>query len=176
MNYHRGQIIKQLDRLILAFPRPELSKETIALYADHLEDLSLYGIREAVEHHIRHSKWFPRISELREAGLRFVGYEPLYPIFSLDVLIKKFWALEDALYHKGEFDLEAWNQLIKEFEAEDRICRAESIRRKLPDYQEIHAELMALDELGEEENQSEQEEDQREPEEKIPELRGALEY
>ena len=32
MNYHRREIIKQLDRLILAFPRPKQSEETIKYY------------------------------------------------------------------------------------------------------------------------------------------------
>ena len=176
MDKHRKEIVKLLKRLALAFPRPEPSKETIALYVEQLEDLSVYAIRKAVDHHIRYSKWFPKISELREVGSRFVGYEPRFPVFSYDELNKKVWALEYAFFHEGEFDLEAWNQLIEQFEAEDRICRAESIRKRLPTYQQTYAEWLAEDEAEEEKIRAAEEEDQREPEEKIPELQGVLEY
>jgi hypothetical protein len=182
MDTHRKEIVKLLKRLALAFPRPEPSKETIALYVEHLESLSLYAIRKAVDHHIRYSKWFPRISELREVGSRFVGYEPGFQLFADDELIRKVWALEHAFYHEGEFDLEAWTELAEQFEADDRIEWAEAIRKRLPHYQQTHAEWLAEEEEEDEdwdeleEDQVEQEEDQREPEEKTQELRGVLEY
>jgi hypothetical protein len=182
MELHHKEIVKLLKRLTLVFPHPKQSKETIELYADHLEDLSLYAIREAVDHHIRYSKWFPRISELRAVGSRFVGYEPRFQLFADDELIRKVWALEHAFYHEGEFDLEAWTELAEQFEADDRIEQAEAIRKRLPHYQQTHAKWMAEEEEEDEdwdeqeEDQAGLEEDQREPVEKTPELRGVLEY
>lgn len=53
--------------LSAAYPAHELTKPTINLYNEMLEDLDIDLLRAAARDHIAQSNWFPKVSELRDA-------------------------------------------------------------------------------------------------------------
>ena len=86
--------------LSAAYPRQELSKETVKLYAAMLSDLDPVQLMSAVRDLIQRSKWFPTVAEIRNTV--------------------------DELYHPRVSGIEAWGTL-RTFRARDVGERVEEL-------------------------------------------------
>ena len=62
------EALKLIKLLCAAYPRQELRKDTIKVYAGFLEDLDYKLAEGVVSYWIKTSKWFPSIAELRLAA------------------------------------------------------------------------------------------------------------
>lgn len=54
--------------LAAAYPRQAITKDTIKLYEQTLQDIPVEVLKAAALDHISRSKWFPSVSELRDAA------------------------------------------------------------------------------------------------------------
>lgn len=66
---NKREAAKILSVLAAAYPRVEVSQETIAIYTQFLQDLDYGRVQAAVIKHIATSTFFPSIAELRQAAL-----------------------------------------------------------------------------------------------------------
>lgn len=57
-----------------AYPRNEITEATVSAYAGELSDLDGQVVLSAARAHVRLSKWFPTIAEIREATGLSMGY------------------------------------------------------------------------------------------------------
>lgn len=65
-----SESVELVRRLMAAFPRHQVTKETVAVYAESLADLEVTAAREAVQEAIVTLKFFPAIAEIREIAAR----------------------------------------------------------------------------------------------------------
>lgn len=59
------ELLVLIGTLTNAYPRTELSKQTISLYIEMLADLDIDLLNAAVHQHIAESEWFPTVAALR---------------------------------------------------------------------------------------------------------------
>lgn len=62
------QALMLIKILTSAYPRQELREDTIKTYVYYLQDLDYKVAQQVIDRHIRTQKWFPSISEIREAA------------------------------------------------------------------------------------------------------------
>ena len=60
------QALKLIKVLVAAYPRQEMREDTIKVYVSTLSDLDYKATEKSIMKHIRTSKWFPTIAEIRE--------------------------------------------------------------------------------------------------------------
>jgi Loader and inhibitor of phage G40P len=63
----KSQVVRLVAVLKAAYPRQETPPETVALYAEMLADLDAGDVTAAVKQHVRSSRYFPTIAEIRDA-------------------------------------------------------------------------------------------------------------
>ena len=127
------EMIPILEQLSLAYPEKRLEASTLQVYLEHLDDIPPYLLLAAVRAHIQASGWFPRIAELRALASRLAGTQQFdtLPETPVDRLLLEAQALEDAFYHQGQLDPQAWRSLSARFERCGRHFRAEYTLEKL---------------------------------------------
>ena len=64
-----------LHQLVAAFPDTKLKEDTLKVYAEKLADLPVDVLERAVHVCIVTQKWFPKISEIREAAADIIMHE-----------------------------------------------------------------------------------------------------
>lgn len=71
---------KEITRLLAvlegAYPRQNIEDKTIKAYTALLRDLDFELASKAVAEHIRESKWFPTVAEIRERCVEMAHYLP----------------------------------------------------------------------------------------------------
>lgn len=72
----RQEALKLVAILEAAYPRQELRRDTVEIYARFLQDLDYKVAERVIAQHIRTQKWFPAISEIREACVELVHNLP----------------------------------------------------------------------------------------------------
>lgn len=72
----RQEALKLVAILEAAYPRQELRRDTVEIYARFLQDLDYKVAERAIQNHIRNEKWFPTIAEIREACVELVHNLP----------------------------------------------------------------------------------------------------
>jgi len=72
----RQEALKLVAILEAAYPRQELRRDTVEIYAMFLQDLDYKVAERVIAQHIRTQKWFPAISEIREACVELVHNLP----------------------------------------------------------------------------------------------------
>ena len=72
----RQEALKLVAILEAAYPRQELRRDTVEIYAMFLQDLDYKLAERVIAQHIRTQKWFPAISEIREACAEMVHQLP----------------------------------------------------------------------------------------------------
>jgi hypothetical protein len=130
-----------LTRIALAYPDKHLDIDTIELYQVELSDIPLPLLDQVVRQHIRSSPWLPHISDLRQAAQQLAGSANFasLPSPGQDFLTLEAFQLEDEYFHKGEFDLPAWEALADQLERVGRPHCAEELRGKARHIQEREA-------------------------------------
>lgn len=84
-----------IDCLLLlksAYPRQELTDQTIDVYEAALQDIDPGLLRAAVLHHVSTNKWFPTVAELRNAAANLVSRASgqLLPGEAWEQVVRKF--------------------------------------------------------------------------------------
>lgn len=82
-----------INTLVDAFPRQSVTPQTVRVYLAELGDLDPHELMAAARRHIATSKWFPHISELREAVI--ANRREIRATWPAEVEAWK-WALEHA--------------------------------------------------------------------------------
>lgn len=78
----KSEAAKFLTMLIGAYPNAKVTEESIVVYETMLSDLSSAEVADAVIEHIATQKWFPTVSELRDAALTArLGLETAEQVF-----------------------------------------------------------------------------------------------
>jgi hypothetical protein len=132
------QILNTLERLALAFSARSLEPGTIHQYIEHLQDIPGWLLEKTAGYLIEHERFFPRISELRQAAARL---ENTYDFASLpleleaDALAAQAQLLQDRYYLEQCLEPAEWLALAEAFEAAGRPHRAERTRQRLEIYQ-----------------------------------------
>lgn len=72
----RQEALKLVAILEAAYPRQELRRDAVEIYAMFLQDLDYKVAERVIAQHIRTQKWFPAISEIREACAEMVHQLP----------------------------------------------------------------------------------------------------
>lgn len=62
-----------LRALLAAYPKQNITAETVKIYGAALSDINPALLQAAVLQHITASKWFPTIAEIRQAAIALVG-------------------------------------------------------------------------------------------------------
>jgi hypothetical protein len=133
------QIINTLKRLDHAYRRKPPPEDIVRLYIQHLGDIPIQVLNEAVQEHILDSEWYPRISQLRLRAAKIVGLEKFDSrvICLQDPMIVEARRLVDLFFQDGHLDPAEWNALADKFDDQDLPYRAEHTRQRLAAYQQI---------------------------------------
>jgi hypothetical protein len=127
------EIFAILDRLSQAYPEKRLSKGSLKVYVEELDDIPSPLLEQAASHHIRSSTWFPTVFELRIAAQKIAGTSHLHSLLppGVDSLDLQAQEMENSYFHHhGKFDSQQWENLARQFERSGRQHRADELRRK----------------------------------------------
>lgn len=146
-----SEILDNLERLAYAYPGQKLERQTLEVYLEKLADIPGYLLERAVDEHIKSSKWFPRVAELRDtaADLAHTRNFSSLPSDPVDGLRAVALNLEEGFYRDLYLDEVAWRKLAGAFELAGREYAAGHLRRKLHVFKHhLESELQeAKDEL-----------------------------
>ncbi len=137
------QILNVLERLALAFSARSLDQGTIHQYIEHLQDIPGWLLDQAASYLILHERFFPRISELRQAAARLGNthdFASLPADLTVDTLAAQAQLLQDRFYLDDSLEPAEWLRLAEAFEAAGRPHRAERTRQRLERYLASKAE------------------------------------
>ena len=128
-----SEILDNLERLTYAYPSQKLERQTLEVYLEKLADIPGYLLERAVDKHIKSSKWFPRVAELRDTATDLAHTQDFssLPSETVDGLRAEALNLEDSFYRDLYLDEAAWRKLASAFELAGRGHAAGHIRHKL---------------------------------------------
>ena len=128
-----SDILDNLERLAYAYPGQKLERQTLEVYLEKLADIPGYLLERAVDEHVKSSKWFPRVAELRDtaADLAQTRDFSLLSGEPVDGLRAEALNLEEGFYRDLNLDEAAWRKLAGAFELAGREHAAGHIRHKL---------------------------------------------
>lgn len=121
-----AELIKAL-KLLTEYYGQEPNETQARLFMRLLEAYPGAVVEEAVLAHISASKWYPKVSELRD---RCDGLMPRSESYMVDPLAAEQIDLEHEFYDHGNFDPERYEKLARQYENCDRLARAEQVRRR----------------------------------------------
>ena len=84
-------------------------------------------LEEAVISHIQASKWYPKVSEIRDLCDNLL---PKGQTYQVDSLAAEQIELENEFYDSRQFDAERFERLALQYENSGRLARAEQVRRR----------------------------------------------
>lgn len=90
-----------LAQLVAAYPRQEISKQTVAVYVRQLADLEPEQLAAAADLHIRRSRFFPSVAELRQGVLEHQQEMDLAPPPAARAWG---WVLEAMAQHRAPYN------------------------------------------------------------------------
>lgn len=125
--------ILSLLRLVAEYYGQEVNETQARLWLRLLELYPAPVIEKAVVAHIKRSKWFPKVSEIRDLCAELNpsnGYR-------VDSLVGELLQLENAFYEARQLDPPAWERLARRFERVGRTERAANTRQRLANLQAI---------------------------------------
>lgn len=127
-----AEILSSL-RLVTEYYGQEVNETQVRLWLRLLEPYPALVIERAVMMHIEHSKWTPKVSEIRDLC------DSLTPKngYRVDSLVGELLELENAFYSERQLDADAWERLARQFERVGRVERATNTRQRFAHLQAI---------------------------------------
>jgi len=122
-------ILFALRKLAIYYGK-EPTKEQARIYLEMLAELEQDALDFAVQTWIRHSPFFPRISELLQTASRYMP-EPAPQAYHLRKLQH---ALERKFIFEGELEAQAWEDLAHRFEINGLSFAASACRKRFQRY------------------------------------------
>lgn len=119
----RQEAVTLVGMLSAAYPKYEITRPTIRLYEDFLQDLPFDLARAAVAKHITTSTFFPTVAELREAALSMTDTAPVAADAWTEVLNE---IARVGMYDKPNFSHPAIEKTVKAIGWRN-LCMSEQI-------------------------------------------------